>query len=224
MTIRVREAVVAEFLRKALVVESLGVPKLDAMARAAGLLTERQHITSAKLFRRAKRSLGIRSIRDGFGPGGSWAWELPCGFDVSAAISARHEPSTPREPVVPREWVQGVARLEQHRPPPDIPRHRWNQLVEDCRAFVRSEALVHRAAQLGWSTIALFGCKPNYPFSYLGEAGLLWQVNGGRIVELHRDWAVIDRPVNRSSRTFSRRKLDPQKAALPWTLPLVKTG
>jgi hypothetical protein len=58
MTIRAREAVVAEFLRKALAEEALGVPKLDAMARAAGLVGERQRITHAKIFRRAKISLG----------------------------------------------------------------------------------------------------------------------------------------------------------------------
>ncbi len=77
MTIRAREAVAAEFLRKALAVEALGVPELDMMARAAGLLGEGQRITNAKVFRRAKRSLGIRSVRDGFGAAGRWAWELP---------------------------------------------------------------------------------------------------------------------------------------------------
>ena len=92
-----------------------------------------------------------------------------------------------------------------------------------CHAFLNSPE-ADRAAQLGWRTIELFGCKPNYPLSYLGEAGLLWHVNGGRIVEVHRDWAVVDRQVNGSPRTFSRRNLDPEKAALPWTLPLVKTG
>jgi hypothetical protein len=87
-----------------------------------------------------------------------------------------------------------------------------------------SEQLVHRAVQLGWDAMALFGCRPNYPLSYLGQAGLLWHVNGGRIIELHRDWAVIDRPINRSQRVFYRRDLDEAKAALPWALPLVKTA
>jgi hypothetical protein len=40
MTIRAREAVAAEFLRKALAVEALDVPELDMMAREAGLLGE----------------------------------------------------------------------------------------------------------------------------------------------------------------------------------------
>src|SRR5262245_1958234 len=77
MTIRAREAVVAKFLRKALAGGALAVPKLEMMARAAGLLGEGQDITQAKSFRRAKKSLEIRSVRDGFGVGGRWAWRPP---------------------------------------------------------------------------------------------------------------------------------------------------
>src|SRR5262249_36838293 len=157
------------------------------MARAAGLLGERQRITHAKVFRRAKVLLGIRSIRDGFGPGGGWAWELPRGSEERAPILAtRQGPPAPTQPAIPREWVQGVARLEQHRPPPDVPRYQWAQFVRDCDAFLKSEQLASRAAELGWSAMALFGCRANYPLSYLGEAGLLWHVNGARIIELHR--------------------------------------
>jgi hypothetical protein len=53
---------------------------------------------------------------------------------------------------------------------------------------------------------------------YLGKAGLLWQVSGGKIIELHRDWAVIDRPVHRSQSIFYRRDVDPEKITLPWHL------
>jgi hypothetical protein len=224
MTLRAREAVAAEFLRKALAGNPLAVPKLDAMARAAGLLGERQRITQAKPFRRAKTSLGIRSIRDGFGAGGRWSWELPHDPKRTAPAPAPVEAlSVRKEQLAPREWVEGVARLEQHRPPADVPRHRWRQFVDDCNAFLNSPQ-AERAAELGWHTIALFGCKPSYPLSYLGEAGLLWHVNGGRIIELRRDWAVIDRSVNRSQSTFSRRDLAKQRVVLPWTLSLVKTG
>jgi len=53
---------------------------------------------------------------------------------------------------------------------------------------------------------------------YLGKAGLLWQVSGGKILELHRGWAVIDRPVNRSQSIFYRRDVDREKITLPWHL------
>jgi hypothetical protein len=216
MTIRAREAVAAEFLRKALAAEAVGVAKLNAMARAAGLLGERQRITDAKVFRQAKTALGIRSIRDGFGPRGGWAWELPSNREESAASSSPVGPQRKRkERLIPREWVEGVARLDQNQPPADVPRHRWRQFVDDCNGFLNSPE-AERAAQLGWHTIRLFGCKPSYPLSYLGQAGLLWHVNGGKIIEIHRTWAVIDGPVNRSPRTFYRRNIAPEQITLPW--------
>jgi hypothetical protein len=222
MAIRAREAVAAEFLRNALAGEALAVPKLDAMAHAAGLLGERQHITQAKLFRRAKDALGIRSVREGFGAGGRWAWELPSSSDAPARIAATSQERSAPEPVIPREWVQGVARLEQDQPPADVPRHRWHQFVKDCHAFLNSPE-AERAAQLGWDATALFGCRPNHPLSYLGKAGLLWQLSGGKITELHGDWVMIERPVNSSRSPFSRRDVDKDRVVLPWTLPLVKT-
>jgi hypothetical protein len=218
MTVRAREAVAAEFLRKALVDDALAVPKLELMARAAGLLGERQRITNAKLFRRAKNSLGIRSIRDGFGAGGGWLWGLPRDPGGASATS----PITPRartEPRVPADWVEGVARLQYQPPPSDVPPHRWRQLMDDCNTFLNSpEKWAERAARLGWNAKALFGCRRNHPLLHLGRAGLLWAVNGGRLVDLNRDWAVIDRPVNGSQRIFYRRDLDAAEVTLPWSL------
>jgi hypothetical protein len=222
MTIRAREAVAAELLRKALAAKAVGVPQLDMMARAAGLLGEGQNITQAKVFRQAKKSLGIRSVRDGFGAGGGWAWELPRRSEEREPCAWPVVPQS-TERLVPREWMDGVARLEQHRPPADVPGHRWHQFVDDCKGFLNSPE-GERAAELGWDTMALFGCKTRYPLSYLGKAGLLWHVNGGRIIELHRDWTVIDRPVNGSQRIFYRRDVAKERAVLPWTLPLAKTG
>jgi hypothetical protein len=216
MPSKVSDRAVTEFLRDALAADGLGVPTLEAMARAAGLLRERQRMTQAKPFRRAKDALGIRSIRDGFGAGGGWSWELPRDPDGRVPTPSPVGPQSVRkEQVVPREWVEGVARLEEHRPPAGVPLHRWRQFIEDCRAFLRSEALAHRAAQLGWDATGLFGCSRN-PLMYLGKAGLLWQVSGGKIIELHRDWGVIDRRVNRSQSIFYRRDVDPEKITLPW--------
>jgi hypothetical protein len=65
------------------------------------------------------------------------------------------------------------------------------------------------------SCLFKFGCHRNYPLMHLGSAGLLWAINGGKLVELHRDWAVIELPVNRQ-RTFNRRDVAAGKVALPW--------
>ena len=62
MTSRSLEAVVAEFLRNVLASDALGVPKLEARARAAGLLGEGQRITHAKVFKRTKKFLGIKKF------------------------------------------------------------------------------------------------------------------------------------------------------------------
>jgi hypothetical protein len=62
MTNRPRASgLVAEFLRDALAGGALGVPKLEVMARAAGLLGERQRITHAKLFATIADSLKERA-------------------------------------------------------------------------------------------------------------------------------------------------------------------
>src|ERR1700730_12098262 len=41
-------------------------------------------------------------------------------------------------------------------------------------------------------------------------------LNGGRLVELHRDWAVIELPANGSRRVFERRRVDAGNVTLPW--------
>jgi hypothetical protein len=126
----------------------------------------------------------------------------------------------PRENVagaIPSDWVQGVACLDPDRPPNDVRRHRWRQFVADCNNFLSSsEKWADRAAQQRWDAMALFGCAPNRPLDYSGSAGLLWAINGGRLVELHRDWAVIELAANGSRHVFERRRVDAGKVTLPW--------
>jgi hypothetical protein len=211
------EAVVTKFLRDALAVDAVGVPELDEKARAKGLLGERQSITTAKVFKRAKKSLGIRSRRAGFGARSQWLWQLPRQSDP---VPIKTEAAQERRGAIPIDWVQGVAYLDPDRPPNDVPRHRWRQFVDDCKNFLGlPEKWANRAAGLGWDAMALFGCAPKRPLDYLGSAGLLWAINGGRLLELHRDWAVIDVPVHGSKRVFSRRNVDPAKITLPWAKP-----
>src|ERR1700704_4658237 len=62
MTVRPAEAHVVKFLRAALRERARAVNKLELKARAAGLLGEGQRITHAKVFKKAKKSLGIRSL------------------------------------------------------------------------------------------------------------------------------------------------------------------
>ena len=211
------QARVTAFLRKSLAKAAQDVLTLETMARTEGLLGERQRITHAKAFKQAKHSLRIKSVRAGFGPGGGWRWQLPCDPDRTSAASPITHPPARAERRVPVDWIEGVARLSYDRPPTDVPRHRWRQFVTDCHSFLNSsENWAERAAELGWNAKALFGCRPNYPLMHLGSAGLLWAINGGKLVELHRDWAVIELPVNRSQRIFCRRDVAAGKVTLPW--------
>jgi len=114
-------------------------------------------------------------------------------------------------------WVDGIARLDYHRVPTTVPLHRWRQFVDDCHRFVSSpENWADRAAELGWNDQALFACYRNRPLEYIGSAGLLWTVNGGRLLELYRDWAAIERAEDRSRRVYHSRRLDAANVTLPW--------
>jgi hypothetical protein len=77
-------------------------------------------------------------------------------------------------------------------PSPDIHAHRSLQFLTDCHKFLISPTWAERAVASGWDAVALFGCCRHRPLDRPGGAGLLWAVNGGRLVELRRDWAIIE--------------------------------
>ena len=134
--------------------------------------------------------------------------------EVSAKVGVEVAAGESRAPV---GWTMGVAALERRSPPTDVQPHRWKCFVDDCVRFLAAEENgAERAATLGWDDLALFAARTR-PLDHQGSAGLLWHVNGGRIVELHRDWAVIERPEDRSRRVHHRRSLDPRTVTLPWT-------
>jgi hypothetical protein len=239
-------AAIADFLNRVLAGGALAVAELEAKARAAGLLGERQQIQHAKAFKKAKKSLGIRSVRDGFGNGGKWAWhlppeavplvnELPITPEVETDRQAGPAPiaNTPDRPLAQlevrrtpqQEWRTGIARLDYDRALADVPLIRWRQFCEDCYAFLRpSGNWAERAAALEWDALALFGCYRTRPLDHLVRAGLLWAVNGGKLVELHRDWAVTERADDRSRRVHHRRSLNVANTILPWLGPQGAAG
>jgi hypothetical protein len=145
-------ATVPEFLEHALANGALDVAELEAMARKAGLLGPRQQIQHAKAFKNAKRSLAIRSVRAGFGGTGKWAWLLPvksakketdrpndattCEQARSVVVNLNGLPAELLSGRIPSHWVHGIARLESHRVPRDVPAHRWRQFINDCHIFL----------------------------------------------------------------------------------------
>jgi hypothetical protein len=204
------------------------------MARAAGLLSEHQQIQHAKAFKKAKKALGIRSVRDGFGTGGKWAWLMPpqsaqieigsithSDLDtkeqrcVGDAKPSDRRPAASESRCILQQWIDGVERLDYARSPAAVPLIRWRQFLGDCHVFLGS-SWAERAATLGWDALALFGCHRMRPLEHLGSARLLWAINGGKLVELHRDWAVIERGNDKSRQIYHRRRHDKTMVVLPW--------
>src|SRR5262249_21504595 len=92
-----------EFLQERLGKGPVLVSELEAAARAAGLLGSDQSISEAKLFKRAKKSLGVRSVHSGFGSAGKWFWLL----ETPAPLVADPPSKSSR---IPSSWIDGVSR------------------------------------------------------------------------------------------------------------------
>ena len=89
----------------------------------------------------------------------------------------------------PRAWAEALARLDPNKPPGDVPPQRWLRFIDDCGRFLDG-GWAARAAAFGWGPLDLFGCDRERPFARVDHLGLLWLLNGGTIVELHRDRAM----------------------------------
>jgi hypothetical protein len=233
---------VVAFLQEVLTNKSVTVADLEVRARAAGLLGEHQRITDAKHFKRAKAKLNIKSRRHGFGRDGAWFWLLPAQPSAQSEDTANAAASIPDirtgevaygqdhsrpdgvhsrligmageiplKPNIPLQWVQGTERL-QHRPAhAGVPAHRWGVFLSDVDHFLRHWA--ERAARLGWDTASLFACHPGRPVDYPQGAGLLWRLCGGKITDMHADWAMIE--VNGQQQVVHRPRA-PAHFVLPW--------
>jgi hypothetical protein len=74
-----------------------------------------------------------------------------------------------------------------------VPQHRWGVFLNDFDQFIHGRGgWAERAADLGWDTLALFGCHPTRPLDPLNGAGLPWRISGGKISSMRTDWATIE--------------------------------
>ena len=236
-----RSSVVEVFLKGVLAGGVVPVHDLEVLARDAGLLGRHQSITDAKKFKAAKKRLAIRSVRIGFGRAGRWGWALPSPetsvdlaieaaksvvygedhsrpdqFDHHTGAGANDHVCVQPDPV-PSEWSRGIARLDHGHAPHGVPLHRWRQFVNDYHLFMTApENWSKRARALGWDTLSLFGCCSTRPLDHLGRAGLLWNLAGGKLTHLYKDWAVIWAP-DGSQRPYHRRP-SAADGTLPWRL------
>jgi hypothetical protein len=116
----------------------------------------------------------------------------------------------------PREWAEGFARLNSNEPPADVPPHRWLRFIDDCGHFLDG-GWAARVTALGWGPLDLFGCKRERPFARLEHAGLLWLLNGRKLVALTANGAVIETPSG-NRQTYRRSPIEIGNVALAWEL------
>jgi hypothetical protein len=114
---------------------------------------------------------------------------------------------------IPRAWAEGFARLDRDRPPGDVPARRWQRFVDDVGLFLDSSYCAVAAA-FGWGPFDLFGCDRDRPFARIDQAGLLWLLNGNRLVALSENTATIEKCTG-AWQTFRRKPTKPGRV-LAW--------
>jgi hypothetical protein len=115
----------------------------------------------------------------------------------------------------PRAWAEALARLDPASPPCDIPPQRWLRFIDDCGRFLDDGWAAH-AERLGWGPLDLFGCDRTKPFARLNRAGLLWLLNGRKLLALAADTAAI---ATASGGYFTFRRFRESGGVLAWELP-----
>jgi hypothetical protein len=117
---------------------------------------------------------------------------------------------------IPRDWAEGFARLHPDRPPGGVPARRWLRFIDDIGLFLDSPFCAV-AVGLGWGAYDLFGCDHDRPFVRIDYLGLLWLLDGGRVMALTADTATI-KTSNGSILTYRRRAGNEPSNVLAWEL------
>ena len=115
----------------------------------------------------------------------------------------------------PREWAEALARLDPACAPRDVSPKRWLRFIDDCGRFL-DEGWAERAEALGWGPLDLFGCDRIKPIARLDRAGLLWLIDGRRLLALTADTAAIA-TASGGCLTFRRCPNEPGRS-LAWEL------
>jgi hypothetical protein len=114
----------------------------------------------------------------------------------------------------PAEWRTGLTALDPNRPPPNFPAPWWRGVIRDAQLFL--SVWGRQAADLGWTALDLFGVHPKVPAARFSHMGLLLLVNGGRVVVISAESAIIEQQSG-SRLTYTRRPPEPECVPL-WDL------
>jgi hypothetical protein len=129
-------------------------------------------------------------------------------------FSLQTEPSAERDSRDLGAWQRGVCRLNIDRPPEGVPYDRWRNFVAAAARFLAGP-FAERASALGWTALDLFGCDDSRPLARLDRAGLIWLLNGRKLVALTAEMAVVQ--TRTGTRQTYRRPREPRRV-LAWEL------
>jgi hypothetical protein len=114
-----------------------------------------------------------------------------------------------------RQWHCGLDALDASRLPSGFPAPWWRSLIWDAELFLTTWD--SQAADLGWTTLDLFGVHPKAPAARYSCMGLLPLLRGGRVVALTASTALIEQQSG-ARLTYTRRPPEPECVPL-WELP-----
>jgi len=115
-----------------------------------------------------------------------------------------------------RTWAEALAQLDPANPPVDVPLARWQQFVDDCGRFL-DLGWANRAEACGWGPLDLFGCDRERPLARYDHMGLLWILQGRKLVALKADAATID-TLTGALQTYPHRPINSDRVVLAWEL------
>ena len=93
-----------------------------------------------------------------------------------------------------------------------MPLARWQRFIEDCESF-RRLGWANLAEAFGWGPLDLFGCDRERPLARYDYMGLLWILQGRKLVALTADSAKID-TLTGALQTYPRRPIDSDRVVL----------
>jgi hypothetical protein len=141
---------------------------------------------------------------------------------VSAKIPGRQQGASASQAGLPdepngvcAEWRRGIGSLDANQPLSKVPAPWWRGLIRDAELFLCIWG--KQAADLGWTTLDLFGAHPKAPAARFSCMGLLLVIGSGRVVAVTAESAVIERQSG-AQLTYTRRP--PEAECVPvWELP-----
>jgi hypothetical protein len=122
----------------------------------------------------------------------------------------------------PRAWAEGFARLDPNDAPADVPPLRWLRFTDDCGGFLDG-GWARQAAVFGWGPLDLFGCDRQRPFARVDHAGLVWLLNGRKLVAFTAHTATIA-TLSGAHQTYRRGSIAFGEVTLAWRLCPLEGG